>query len=162
MLNISWNASWPLKIPLLKFLCLTLYPILLKLSYLVCWSLISWVLCMFWILALSDVGLVKAFSQSVSCCFVLFCVLCLTESFQFHEILFIGQTTHIKRKGIKDLNWYFNYERHWLPGQCNLNTNMHLRTLWEMFITFKYLCKVLERMWGNWNFSHIIDENIKQ
>jgi hypothetical protein len=39
---------------------------------------------------LSDVGLVKIFSQSVGCQFVLSIILCLTDIFQFHEVLFIN------------------------------------------------------------------------
>ena len=40
---------------------------------------------------LSDVGLVKIFSQSVGCHFVLLldCVICLTEALQFHEVPFV-------------------------------------------------------------------------
>lgn len=50
-LNISLSAYWQLEIPLLRIICLRLYPIL-KLDYLLFSCLVSWVLYIFWILSL--------------------------------------------------------------------------------------------------------------
>jgi hypothetical protein len=71
MLNISLGASWPFDIPQLKILCLALYSIF-KIELF--GSLKSNFLSSLYILGispLSDVGLVKIFSQSVDCLFVL-------------------------------------------------------------------------------------------
>jgi len=38
---------------------------------------------------LSDVGLIKIFSQSVDCPFFLMTVLCVTEALQFYEVPFV-------------------------------------------------------------------------
>ena len=65
MLYIYSGASQPFNIPLLKILCLVLYPILIWLFD----SLNS--LPILDINPLSDVGFVKIFSQSVGCHFVL-------------------------------------------------------------------------------------------
>jgi hypothetical protein len=86
---LSVGASWPFDTPQLKILCLALYPFLIGLFG----SLESNFLNSLYILdvsPLSDVGLVKIFSQSVGC---RFCpmdgVLCLTEALQFYEIPFV-------------------------------------------------------------------------
>lgn len=72
-LNISLSASWPLEIPLLRILCLDLYPILLIGLFSLC--LVSWVLYIFWILVLCQMwSLWKIFSHSVSYHFVLLMV----------------------------------------------------------------------------------------
>ena len=39
---------------------------------------------------LSDLGLIKILSQSMSCCFLLLSVLCLTEVLQFHKVPYIN------------------------------------------------------------------------
>ena len=69
MLNISLGASQPFDIPQVKILCLALYPILIGLFG----SLGSNFLSSLYILhisPLSDIRLVKLFSQFVNCCFV--------------------------------------------------------------------------------------------
>jgi hypothetical protein len=85
------SASWSFRIPLLRNLCLALFSIFI-LGYLV--SLKVAFLSSLYILdisPLSDVGLVKIFSPI---CRLPICpiggVLCLTEAFQFHEVLFIN------------------------------------------------------------------------
>ena len=57
------------------------------LAYVIFWCLISWVLCIFWRSdrPLSDVGLVKIFSHSVGCHFVL-----LTVSFALQSFSILG------------------------------------------------------------------------
>jgi hypothetical protein len=65
-----FSASQPFEIPQLRFLCLALYPILIGLFG----SLEANFLSSLYILDVSplpDVGLVKIFSQSVECQFVL-------------------------------------------------------------------------------------------
>ena len=73
MLNISLGASQLFDIPQLKILCLDMYPILIQLFD----SLESNFFSSLYILdisPLSDVGLVKIFSQSVGYLFVLLAV----------------------------------------------------------------------------------------
>jgi hypothetical protein len=80
MLNISLGASQPFEIPQLRILCLAVYPILIGLFG----SLESNFLSSLYILdisPLSNVGLVKIFSQSVGCPFVL-----LTVSFALEKL----------------------------------------------------------------------------
>jgi hypothetical protein len=79
MLNTSLDASQPFHIPQLRILCLALYPIFIGLFD----SLESNFLSSLYILdvsLLSDVGLVKIFSQSIGCHFVV-----LTVSFALHK-----------------------------------------------------------------------------
>jgi hypothetical protein len=87
MLNIFPGASQTFEFPQLRILCLALFPhFLIKLFG----SLESNFLNSLYILDFSpssDVGLVKIFSQSVGCCFVLFSVL--TETLQFYEVPFV-------------------------------------------------------------------------
>jgi hypothetical protein len=64
MLNTSSCAFGPLEISLLRILCLVLYPTFYLLNSLYILD----------ISPLSDVGLVKIFSHSVGCCFVLLMV----------------------------------------------------------------------------------------
>ena len=80
MLNTSLGASWPFNIPQMKILCLALYPILIGLFG----SLESNLLSSLYIVdinPLSDVGLVKIFSQFVGRHFVL-----LTVSFALQRL----------------------------------------------------------------------------
>ena len=88
MLNMSLSASQPLEIPLLRILYLVLY-LIFKLDYLVCWCLVSWVLYIFCMSAMSDVYLVKIFSHSIGCHFVI-----LTVSFSL-EKLFSFMRSHL-------------------------------------------------------------------
>jgi hypothetical protein len=74
MLNISLGASQPFNIPQLRILCLALYPIF----NMVIGSLESNFLSSLYILA---IGVVKIFSKSVGCHFVL-----LTVSFVLWDI----------------------------------------------------------------------------
>jgi hypothetical protein len=81
MFNISLSASQPFEIPQLRILCLALYPIFNRVLF---GSLESSFLSSSYILDISsvlDVGLVKIFSQSVCCCFVL-----LTVSFALQKL----------------------------------------------------------------------------
>ena len=73
MLNISLSASQPFEIPQLKALCLALYPILIELFVSLEFNFSS-SLYILDISTLLDVGLVKIFSQSVGCHFVLLIV----------------------------------------------------------------------------------------
>ena len=89
MLNFSLGASWPFNIPQLKILCLALYPIFNR----VIWFsgvLTSWVLCIYWILALDQMW---DWWRSFPICWWLFCLLesifCLTEGLQFYEVPFV-------------------------------------------------------------------------
>jgi hypothetical protein len=80
MLNISLGASQAFSIPQLRILCLALFFILIGLIG----SLESNFLSLLYILDinhLSDIGLVKIFSQSVGCHFVL-----LTVSFALQKL----------------------------------------------------------------------------
>jgi hypothetical protein len=73
MLNIFLDSSQPFSIPQLRIHCLALYPFLIVLFG----SLESNFLCSLFILdiiPLLDLGLVKIFSQSVGCLFVLLTV----------------------------------------------------------------------------------------
>ena len=73
MLNISLGASQPFKFPQLRILCLALTPFLIGLFG----SLESTFLSSLYLSDISpllDVGLVRIFSQSVGCCFVLLTV----------------------------------------------------------------------------------------
>jgi hypothetical protein len=80
MLNISLGASQPFEILQLRILCLALYPIFNWLfGFLGSNFLTS--LCILDIIPLPDVRLVKIFSQSVGCSFVL-----LTVSFALHKL----------------------------------------------------------------------------
>ena len=89
MLNISLGVSWPFGIPQLKIFCLALYHFLIGLfDSLECNFFSS--LYILDISPLSDVGLVKIFSQSVSCLFVLFIVSCLPEALQYYEVPFVN------------------------------------------------------------------------
>ena len=77
MLDISLGASRPFAIPQLKVLCLDLYLIFLKKKIGLFGLLESNFLSSLYILDISpllDVGLVKIFSQSVGCLFVLLTV----------------------------------------------------------------------------------------
>jgi len=83
MLNLSLGAFCPFDNPQLRMFYLPLYAILIGLFG----SLESNFLSSLYILdisPLSDVGLVKMFSQSVGCCFVL-----MTEALQFFEVPFV-------------------------------------------------------------------------
>jgi len=73
MLNISLGSSSPFDIPWLRMLCLALYPILVGLFGSVESNLLNSLYIMD-ISPLSDIGLVKIFSQFVACCFVLMTV----------------------------------------------------------------------------------------
>jgi hypothetical protein len=73
MLNISLSASQPLEIPLLRILCLPLYPIFSWVIWFVDYKFLS-SLYILDISPLTDVGLVKFFSHSVGCHFVLLMV----------------------------------------------------------------------------------------
>jgi hypothetical protein len=92
--NYELRLNYPsqtFKIPLLRILCLVLYPIF-KLGYLVFLEFdFLGSLYILDISPLSDIGLVKTFSQSVG---LLICpvgrVLCLTETFQFQEVSIIN------------------------------------------------------------------------
>ena len=80
MLNISLGASWPFEFPQLQILCLALYTIFngllgfLELNFLSSLYILD-------ISSLTDTGLVKIFSQSAGCLFVL-----LTVSFALQKI----------------------------------------------------------------------------
>ena len=85
MLNISLGASQPFEFLQLRIRCLARFPIF-KIGLFV--SLESNFLSSLYMLdisPLSDIGLVKIFSQSAGCCFVL----CLTEALQFYEVPFV-------------------------------------------------------------------------
>jgi hypothetical protein len=89
MLNISVNDSWPFEIPLLRILCIDLYLFLIELFGLLLSSFLS-SLYILDINSLPDVELVKK-KNLIPFSRLLFCpfddVLCLTEAFQFHEVL---------------------------------------------------------------------------
>jgi hypothetical protein len=78
MLNIFLGASQPFGIPLLRILCLALYPIF-YLVFMESKFLNS--LYILYISPLSDIGLAKIFSSSVGCLFVL-----LTTSFALQKM----------------------------------------------------------------------------
>jgi hypothetical protein len=81
MLNISLSASQPFGIPQLRILCLALCPILKIELFVSLESNFLSSLYIFDINPLSDVGLVKIFSQVVGYCFVL-----LTVSFALQKL----------------------------------------------------------------------------
>ena len=87
MMNISLGVFQPSGIPHLRILCLALYLIFNRVV-----SLESNLLNSLYILdisPLSDVGLIKIFSQSVGCHFVLLTVT-FTEALQFYEVPFVN------------------------------------------------------------------------
>jgi len=95
MLNISLGTSQPFNIPQLKTLCLSLYGIFVIGLF---GSLESTFLSSLHILDISlfsDVGLVKIFSQSVGCLFVL-----LTVSLDLKK-LWSFMRSHLSIRGLK-------------------------------------------------------------
>ena len=83
------GASLPFEIPQLRTLCLTLYPILIGLFGSLQTNFLS-SSCIFDIIPLSDAGLVKNIFPICRFLFCpIYCILCITEAFQFYEIPFV-------------------------------------------------------------------------
>jgi hypothetical protein len=74
MLNISLGAPQPFVIPRLRILCLALYTIFKRVIWFSGVQLLEFFIYILDISPVSDLGLVKLFSQSVGCRFVLLTV----------------------------------------------------------------------------------------